>query len=89
MPGGDFGVVFPQTNLSERVPRSGKDFFIMITMIITIKCCRDAGSAKMALLVPKGIARYPDTGDSVKVCHNWVVAEGLEDGIQSQSQLRN
>jgi hypothetical protein len=22
----------------------------------------------MALLVPKGIARYPDTGDSVKVC---------------------
>ena len=34
----------------------------------TLRCLfRDAGSAKMALLVPKGIARYPDTGDSVKV----------------------
>jgi hypothetical protein len=89
MQGGDFGVVFPLTNLSERVSSIGKDFFITITMIITIKCCRDAGSAKMALLVPKGIARYPDTGDSVKVCHSWVAAEGIENGIQSQLGIRN
>jgi hypothetical protein len=46
--------------------------YLLHTVLLLILCYlftgRDAGSAKMALLVPKGIARYPDTGDSVKVC---------------------
>ena len=29
---------------------------------------RNAANGKMALVVPKGIQRFPDTGDSVKVC---------------------
>ena len=31
---------------------------------------RNAGAGKMALLVPKGIQRFPDTGDTVKVSDN-------------------
>jgi hypothetical protein len=52
-----FFIFWPFTTLFNTVPIS-----------LLISCRRDAGSAKMALLVPKGIARYPDTGDSVKVC---------------------
>ncbi len=42
--------------------------FFLLIILCYLFTRRDAGSAKMALLVPKGIARYPDTGDSVKVC---------------------
>jgi hypothetical protein len=51
-----FFIYWPFTTLFNSLPIS-----------LLISCRRDAGSAKMALLVPKGIARYPDTGDSVKV----------------------
>ena len=34
---------------------------------VFVDTIRNAASGKMALLVPKGIQRYPDTGDTVKV----------------------
>ena len=37
----------------------------IIAFIINV--FRNAANGKMALLVPKGIQRFPDTGDSVKV----------------------
>ena len=34
---------------------------------VFVDTIRNAGAGKMALLVPKGIQRFPDTGDTVKV----------------------
>ena len=34
---------------------------------VFVDSIRNAANGKMALLVPKGIQRYPDTGDTVKV----------------------
>jgi hypothetical protein len=57
---------FAKISMTTFTYRSSSYLYDAISLLIS--CCRDAGSAKMALLVPKGIARYPDTGDSVKVC---------------------
>ena len=38
---------------------------------VFVDTIRNAASGKMALLVPKGIQRYPDTGDTVKVSTQW------------------
>ena len=35
---------------------------------VFVNTIRAAGAGKMALLVPKGIQRFPDSGDTVKVC---------------------
>ena len=37
---------------------------------VFVDTIRNAGAGKMALLVPKGIQRFPDTGDTVKVSDN-------------------
>ena len=37
---------------------------------VFVDTIRNAGAGKMALLVPKGIQRFPDTGDTVKVDRN-------------------
>ena len=37
---------------------------------VFVDTIRNAGAGKMALLVPKGIQRFPDTGDTVKVERN-------------------
>ena len=34
---------------------------------VFVDAIRSAGAGKMALLVPKGIQRFPESGDSVKV----------------------
>ena len=41
---------------------------------VFVDTIRNAGAGKMALLVPKGIQRFPDTGDTVKVScpYSWL-----------------
>ena len=41
---------------------------------VFVDTIRNAGAGKMALLVPKGIQRFPDTGDTVKVScpYDWL-----------------
>lgn len=48
------------------------------TKRVFVDAIRSAGAAKMALLVPKGIQRYPDSGDSVKgnIDIWWIVHDG-------------
>merc|ERR1719228_1928589 len=45
---------------------------------VFVDTIRNAASGKMALLVPKGIQRYPDTGDTVKGVIDiwWIVHDG-------------
>jgi len=45
---------------------------------VFVNAIRSAANAKMALLVPKGIQRFPDTGDSVKgnIDIWWIVHDG-------------
>merc|ERR1712045_1052686 len=45
---------------------------------VFVDTIRNAGAGKMALLVPKGIQRFPDTGDTVKGFIDiwWIVHDG-------------
>jgi potassium/chloride transporter 4/5/6 len=45
---------------------------------VFVEAIRDAASAKMALLIPKGVQRYPETGDKVKgnIDIWWIVHDG-------------
>lgn len=45
---------------------------------VFVDTIRNAASAKMALLVPKGVQRYPDSGDKVKgnIDIWWIVHDG-------------
>ena len=51
---------------------------------VFVDTIRNAAAAKMALLVPKGVQRYPDSGDKVKgVCGLCVFFKGAVRGGQS------
>ena len=50
---------------------------------VFVDTIRNAGAGKMALLVPKGIQRFPDTGDTVKVGNHSSVLEYYTLTLQS------
>lgn len=56
---------------------------------VFVDTIRNAGAGKMALLVPKGIQRFPDTGDTVKVGNASSVLEYCTVTVPLQSYIHD